>query len=431
MGVPSPKVNTIEPGRFRRYVGTKTNKALRPFRVLRDEGIRSFIGRTAGRIHRKLAPATHHMLVSLDDATAVDWVQPASQLLTPLHVKDGPIHIAWITSPPGRGSGGHQNLFRFIKFAEQAGHTCSIYFYSPREGPVSIREVTGMLESTQAYPRLDARMQMYDPVAGVAEQTQAIFATGWETAYPAYRDSSLARRFYFVQDLESSFYPPGSEALLAENTYRFGFHGITAGRWLAHKLHEDFGMATDYFDFGVDSKRYFVTNSGPRGEVFFYARPVTPRRGFEFGLYVLEHFSKLRPDVKINLAGESVAQWTTSFKFENWAELELTQLNDLYNRCSAGLVMSLSNMSLLPLELLASGVTPVVNDAPNNRMVYDGPFVEYVPASPAAIARRMAEIVDLPCSSGRARDLSASVSELNWERSGAQFISAFERVMHG
>ena len=33
-----------------------------------------------------------------------------------------------------------------------------------------------------------------------------------------------------------SFYPAGSQSLLAEATYRFGFHGVTAGRWLAQRL---------------------------------------------------------------------------------------------------------------------------------------------------------------------------------------------------
>ena len=36
-------------------------------------------------------------------------------------------------------------------------------------------------------------------------------------------------RFYLVQDFEPSFYAAGSEALMAEATYRFGFHGVTAG----------------------------------------------------------------------------------------------------------------------------------------------------------------------------------------------------------
>ena len=56
---------------------------------------------------------------------------------------------------------------------------------------------------------------------------------------------ATAKKCYFVQDFEPSFFAPGSEWGFAEDTYRFGFHGITAGHWLADKLRNDYGMPTD------------------------------------------------------------------------------------------------------------------------------------------------------------------------------------------
>jgi hypothetical protein len=403
----------------------------RPFWVLRTEGPRSFSARVVGRIHAKLAINRAVMLVATDDAARVDWTVPPPQLEKPITVKSGPIDTAWIMSPPGKESGGHQNLFRFIKIAEQAGHRCTIYLYSADVEPVNIENVRAMLEATEAYPDIDADIRVYDPAIGAARETQAIFATGWETAYAAYLDPSHARRFYFVQDFEPSFYPLGTESLLAENTYRFGFHGITAGGWLAHKLSTEYGMSTDHFDFAVDKSLYNVTNTGRRNEVFFYARPVTPRRAFEFGVLALKDFAKLKPDVAINLAGWDVSHWDIPFEYKNLASLELSKLNSVYNRCAAGLVMSLSNMSLLPLELMSSGVTPVVNDGPNNRMVSDNPNIEYVPASPMAIARRLAEVVDRPDGVQRSIAMSESVASVDWSQSGEQFIAAFERAMRG
>jgi hypothetical protein len=93
--------------------------------------------------------------------------------------------------------------------------------------------------------------------------------------------------------------------------------------------------------------------------------------------------------------------------------------------------MSLSNMSLLPLELMSSGVTPVVNDGPNNRMVSDNPNIEYVQASPMAIARRLAEIINRPDGVQRSIAMSESVASVDWSQSGEQFTAAFERAMRG
>ena len=371
------------------------------------------------------------MLVANEDAGDVDWTTPRPQSTDPISVADGPIDIAWIMSPPSSMSGGHQNLFRFIDFAEKAGHKCLIYFYTNTPIVVNSADMRAMLEASPAYPNLDAEMTMYDREKGVDPSVQAIFASGWETAYPAFLDPSHARRFYFVQDYEPSFYAAGSESILAENSYRFGFHGMTAGGWLSHKLHDEFGMKSDHFDFAVDSDTYFVTNHERRTEVFFYARPVTPRRGFELGIMALEELSRQRPEITINLAGWDVTRWKVGFPHVNLAGLEISQLNEIYNRCAAGLVLSATNMSLLPLELIASGVAPIVNDAPNNRLVSDNPFIEFVPTSPSAIARRIIEVIDRPDMPERAVAMSESVRAITWGDSGTQFVTAFEKAMRG
>lgn len=413
------------------FVAKGSRVAMRPIRVLRAEGPRAFAARSLAKASQKLTVYKPVMLVKADEAARLDWTQPAVWRNDPISVQDGPVDIAWIMSPPGLESGGHQNLFRFIDFAEKAGHRCTVYLYSANDQPVSIPDVRAMLRTASAYPEVDAEISMYDSSKGVHAGAQAIFATGWETAYPAFLDKSAARRFYFVQDYEASFYPLGTQSLLAENTYKFGFHGITAGGWLAHKLATEYGMSTDHFDFAVDKTHYSVTNFGPRNEIFFYARPVTPRRAFEFGLMALAEFAKLKPDVQITLAGWDVSNWEIPFRHVNLSSLDISELNAVYNRCAAGLVLSLSNMSLLPLELLSSGVTPVVNDGQNNRMVSENPYIEYVPASPIAIARKLAEVIDDPRAVERAVAMSQSVSAVNWQDSGRQFLDAFERAMRG
>ena len=369
------------------------------------------------------------MLVAIDDAENVDWTDHPVWRRSPIVVTSERAEIAWIMSPPGAESGGHQNLFRFIKFAEDHGHRSRIYLYD--QFGHSLADLRSMLAASEAYPHLDATIEDYRPDVGVDSATQALFASGWETAYPAYRDPSRAKRLYFIQDFEPSFYPAGTEALLAENTYRFGFHGITAGGWLAQKLRDEYGMTTDHFDFSVDASLYNLSNTGRRSEIFFYARPVTTRRAFEFGVLSLAKFAERRPEIVINFAGWDVRGWDVPFAHRNLASLELSQLNAIYNRCAAGLVLSLTNMSLLPLELLACGTAAVVNDAPNNRMVSNNPFIDYVAPSPGAIADRLERILDAPDAIERSLARSQSVTGTNWTQSGDQFVAAFERAMRG
>ncbi|MBC9936591.1 MULTISPECIES: glycosyltransferase family 1 protein [unclassified Leucobacter] len=402
------------------------NKLKRGMYFLREEGPRRTLARVFTFLSNRLLSigADGKMMVSPHQVLAADWTEPTERFTS--QKEEGPFELAWIMSPPGWASGGHQNIFRFIHFAEQAGHRCRIYLYSTSNDVPSLEETKRMLEKSDAYPEISAPIEPYDETRGVAQSVDAIFATGWETAYPVFNDTHVAKRFYFVQDFEPSFYPVGTQTMLAENTYRFGFHGITAGGWLPGKLGEDFGMDCDHFDFAAEPDNYSVTNTAERDELFFYARPVTERRAFEFGLLVLQEFSRMRPDVTINFAGWDLSSFDIPFPHRSHGAMALSDLNGLYNRCRAGLVLSLTNMSLLPLELIAAGVVPVVNDGANNRLVSDHPGIEFVAPTPHAMARRLLEVFE------RAQDpvaLAAGAPTHTWHDSGQQFLSALEKAM--
>lgn len=406
-------------------------KLLAAKRVLKNEGSTTLAIKVLAKAqNRKRHSAKHSslksitMLVKPEDVIEADWTD-ITKLPQPRKVKDSTLTINWVMSPPGKGSGGHQNIFRFIRFLEQAGHVARVYLYSAHDHR-SIDEIKEVLKDS--YPKTSAIIEWLEDDM---EPASAVFATGWETAYPVFNSECSANKFYFVQDFEPYFYPVGSESILAENTYRFGFYGITAGGWLAKKLHEDYGMDTDYFNFGAEKSLYKLSNQSPRKEIFFYARPVTARRGFEIGLMALEIFHKQNPDYTINLAGWDVSDYQIPFPYKNLKTLTIQELSAVYNRCSAALVMSLTNMSLLPLELLACGTIPVVNEGQNNRLVSDNPHIEYTPTSPQALANKLSEIVNKKDLSKHAKQASQSVETATWEVSGARFVELVEKRLHG
>lgn len=334
------------------------------------------------------------------------------------------LRITWVMPPPGKGSGGHINIFRFIKFAEEAGHTCRIYLYADGgSAPIAaIRDQMG-----DSYPETQAVNTMEWLNDQEIEDMDALFATSWETAYATYNSKARGKRFYFIQDFEPHFFPIGSMHAFAENTYRFGFYGITAGNWLATKLRNEYQMATESFDFGADKSLYRLTNLGSRKEIFFYARPYTARRGFEMGIVALDIFHKKHPEYTINLVGWDVSEYKIPFPYVNLKTLEVGELSDLYNRCAAGLVMSMTNMSLLPLEMLASGTIPVVNDGENNRQVSDNPYIAYSPNDPMSLANTLSAVVSKQNLPKYATQASKSVADDLWQQSGMKFITILER----
>jgi O-antigen biosynthesis protein len=314
--------------------------------------------------------------------------------------------------PPSNGAGGFTTLSRLASSLERAGQECTLYLHDRHGWALEQHRRT----VRRCWPELRAEVRS---LADGIDDAHAIFATSWETAYPVLASPAKGVRFYLVQDYEPWFKPAGSEALLAEATYRFGFHGVTAGRWLAGLLQEEYDMAAEHFDFGCDLERYRLEGDVERTGVCLYARPSTPRRAFELGVAALDLFAERHPDVDIHLYGEPVGR--LPFAAIDHGVLASQELNRLYNRCIAGLVLSATNVSLVPQEMLAAGCIPVVNDAEQNRVVLENPHVAYAPATPFDLANALARVVERPRAErlAAATAAAASVQGASWADAGA------------
>lgn len=218
----------------------------------------------------------------------------------------------------------------------------------------------------------------------------ATIATAWNTAYYLRDFNNTVSKFYFVQDFEPLFFPVGSDYAFAENTYKFGFRGLTAGDWLKNKLHDEYGMQTNSFLFSYDNELYQAgkkRDAVPR--IFFYARPVTARRDFELGLLALNEITKRNSDVEVVFAGWDVSNYRIPFKHQNLGSVALDKLADLYAQCDMCLVISGTNLSLLPLEVMASNSVPVCTTGANSEWLVNDENAVMVDTDPNAIADKV------------------------------------------
>jgi len=396
---------------------------------------------TTGRALRKLAhilensnlqgkmkintKKSFHSIVKRVDVMNVDWTD--NPYSNNKKIKNRSNIICWVISPPSQG-GGHQNMFRFIEHLDISGYINKIYLYSAvdkmttEEAQINVSKYAKLTNATfHYYQKDDIDKSMPD----------AIFATGWETCYPVFNIKTSAKKLYFIQDYEPYFYPVGTEYLMAENTYKFGFYGVTAGKWLARKLRLEYGMHCDYYNFGSDHNIYKYENDKERKEVFFYARPSTERRAFDLGIMTLEIFHRKNPEYTINLAGWDVSSYDIPFPYVNHKILNLNELNKLYNKCAVGLVISLTNMSLLPLELLSSGAIPVVNDGDNNRQVTSNNYIKYTFASPLSLAQAMCDVLKQKNLKEYSKEASKSTSINSWSISKQKFQKIIEKEIYG
>lgn len=314
-----------------------------------------------------------------------------------------PNTVNWFVPDVGRGSGGHLNVFRFIRYLEEQGFECRVIAIGdafPKLSPEQLKK-----DIADWYFPLKAAAFVG---AHTAPPAAISFATAWQTAYIVRNFRPTLYRCYFVQDFEPWFSAAGSESVLAEETYRFGFTGITAGSWLAEKLSRDFGMTTHAVGFSYDRDLYVPPEQesmqfdGKR--VFFYARPSTPRRGFELGVLVLSEVARRIPDATIVMAGGSLGGYDIPFKHVSNDLVDLDKLPELYGTCSVALVLSFTNLSLLPLELMACGVPVVSNRAPYTEWLLNNDNARLEPATVSALADAVCEILQNQAEAKRLRE---------------------------
>jgi glycosyltransferase involved in cell wall biosynthesis len=399
--------------RATRQLGRRSRQLLR---LLHGKQVPGFTDRLRRVTAEWLAPRGVVSLVRDADLMAVDLArpfQPTIPAIVPGHL----LVANWVMTPPAPGSGGHTTVFRIIRYLEDHGYTNRVYFYDVYQGDHAyyhsiVRDYYGFSGPVR---NVDHGM----------EHAHIVVATGWPTAYPIFNSRCAGKRFYFVQDFEPLFYPAGCISSHAENTYRMGFHGISIGRCFVQKLIVEYGMTVDAFDFGCDTAQYRRSSTSPRSGIVFYARRDNARRGVDLGLLTLQVFAARRPDIVIHIYGDEIGPMP--FRFIDHGRITPDQINFIYNTCFAGLSLSFTNVSLVPLEMLAAGCIPVVNDSVYVRTDLDNPFVRFSPALPQALAAQLQEIIETPDRDALSFAAAASVQSATWDDAGIAFDKALRR----
>lgn len=297
---------------------------------------------------------------------------------------DRPLHIAIVIPPFSRGSGGHTSIFQIASRLERAGHTVTYW----------IDDTLNLMAADRpARIRRDIR-EWFAPIEGPVFKgfddwygADVAVATGWQTAHPVVLLPGVRARAYLIHDHESEFYATSVESRWAEQTYNLGMHAICASPWLADIVRERYGGTTSLFDFGVDHDVYRPTGVPRRTDtVVFYGRDVTPRRAVPLALMALKELKERRPDLRVLSFGDH-REIDLPVDYEHLGILSPTELAQVYNEGTVGLVLSLTNYSLIPQEMLACGMPCVDLAGISAEGIFgtDGP-VALSPFDPIAMA---------------------------------------------
>lgn len=391
-------------------------------RVMRQEGLRNAVFKTIRYLGRQAATATP---VKRDIIGYYGFLLGAEQGAgSAVAIKPG--SMCWVIPDFNASSGGHINIVRMMQLLAERGFPDQHLVIVEPHRWSSVADAKAALDSTFGASNITVSLG-----ARSIRPSEFVVATGWQTAYWVAKYQAARQKIYFVQDFEPAFYPLGTEYALAEETYRQNLIGITAGSWLAKKLHDEYGMKTISYSFACDLDHYRPMPSPPRTDkrVMFYARPVTPRRCFELGVLALNRICQEHPDVTVVFVGWDVSDIKIPFRHVSLGSIDVADLPELYSSCDAALVLSSTNLSLLPLEVTSCGCPVVMNRGPHADWLLTEGEAYYCDLTVEGISKAVGEVLADPVEAKRrVQAAAARTRSLSWETE-ADKIASFLRTL--
>jgi GT2 family glycosyltransferase/glycosyltransferase involved in cell wall biosynthesis len=301
---------------------------------------------------------------------------------------EGKLRIIYVTEGTGVG-GGHRDIFEHLNRLGERGHDVALYTLG--EQPDWF-ELNAPVHSFEFYKEL---------VEALADIDAIKVATWWNTAAPVWRASVLhGIPVYFVQDIETSYYPDDESVRHAVlDSYRPEFRFMTISSWNRERLRE-LGLDAELIPPGIDLETFRPLDTVERRDDMVLALGRTnPLKNLPLtvdGWRALSSSAESsRPElclfgIEPELANEPGMRYVESPDDE--------QVNELFNEATVFILTSThEGFALPPLEAMATGGAVVCTDAHGNRdFCVDGENCLMPAQNPEAVAEALARLLGDP-----------------------------------
>ncbi len=267
---------------------------------------------------------------------------------------EGGLRVVYVTEGTGVG-GGHRDIFEHLNRLAARGHEVALY---------TLGEQPDWFDLHVPVHSFEFYDELVDALAGV----DAIkVATWWNTAAPVWMASVLRGiPVYFVQDIETSYYPDDEAVRHAViDSYRPEFRYMTISGWNRERLRE-LGLDAQLIPPGIDLETFRVRPEVRRREDMVLALGRTnPLKNLPLTIAAWRALPEPRPElcmfgIEPELADEPGMRYEESPSDE--------RVGELFSEASVFIQTSTHEGFCLPaLESMATGGAVVCTDAHGNR----------------------------------------------------------------
>lgn len=254
------------------------------------------------------------------------------------------------------GSGGLTSISRIASKCQKEGYNVFFYDYSQHRNDKN-KEI-----AKKNFNEIEYNFLNKEEVE--KNNFDIVVASNWQSVYYAKKINGY--KIYFVQDYEPFFSNVSADYFLSKKTYELGFHIISLGKWNIDQIkkYSNEDIKYNWIDFPYNPKEYTFVKRDYSSykclkEIKFaiYIKrenkriPGTIKAFIELtneilknkGIKLIPYYFGLNPREKVNFG-------------TNLGKLSKKELNKLYHKCHFGMVASLTNISLVPLEMLGTGL---------------------------------------------------------------------------
>lgn len=272
----------------------------------------------------------------------------------------------------------------------------------------------------------------------VITSNDILVATFWESVY--YIKNLKGYKMYFVQDYEPYFYAYGEKYILAAKTYEMGLHIVSLGKWNLKKIKKQLNITNskmDYIDFPYEKKEYYnverdysIYKNKKEIKLCVYIKKDDKRIPFIIENILL----KLKKDLELEEIELKIYYFgnTNSLKLSggvNLGKLSKEELNKLYCESDFGMCASITNISLVPYEMLATGLPLIEFKEGSFEYFFKDESAILIDFSGKDLKNKILESLNnIEILKQRNENTRRVLKTLSWENSGEQFIKIIESL---